>query len=264
VGIAVLLYILGFLTAPLQQIFLTQQSIKTPTSLTMEPEQVIDLSWTPPTMDLMGNKLIESDPQPRLWTRSGLSCDSSTMRGTSKDQQISRPCSQRTHSFSNWNASDDPFVAQFPVGYNTGLVSQFLPRINSSFSRQAISAEEFPKGCDTLPHSFYAKYNGSVSRDYQDARWSAEACMPGNLSTGKWQSTRLRQDFSESLYLNLSFLRWDAANASQLFKLQVDTTAGYFELPNYMNGQTPGPLLNGDPKDECEHTCVPQWGSAIR
>lgn len=82
--------------------------------------------------------------------------------------------------------------------------------------------------------------------------------MPGNLTQSPWKSTRDRQDFEEVLYLNITSWGNSQApiNAGQgLFRITLNTSAGYFELPNYMNGGIPGPLLAKDPNSICGNAC---------
>ena len=44
----------------------------------------------------------------------------------------------------------------------------------------------------------------------------------------------------------------DTANpANATFKATVNTTLGYYELPNYNNSGNPGPLLARDPHNTC-------------
>ncbi|KAF8813277.1 hypothetical protein BYT27DRAFT_7181160 [Phlegmacium glaucopus] len=158
----------------------------------------------------------------------------------------------------------EPFLAQLPSGYNTGLIRQILPRINSSATRETITEADFPANCDTLPGSFYVNY--ANARPF--GNWSLIACMPANQTQSPWKPVRTRQDFSEELYLNLSVSgfkigsigpRPDKAKVKHgLFKITVNTTAGYFELPNYMIGQSPGPLLDDDPSNFCSLDCIPQ------
>lgn len=51
--------------------------------------------------------------------------------------------------------------------------------------------------------------------------------------------------------------RWKPDSPGTFFyKVTVNTTAGYFELPNIMNNQTVGPLLVNDPNDLCDSDCV--------
>lgn len=49
-------------------------------------------------------------------------------------------------------------------------------------------------------------------------------------------------------------------NTGGVFKITADTTTGYFELPNYMNGGQAGPLIDGDPDDDehCGYDCQRQ------
>lgn len=70
----------------------------------------------------------------------------------------------------------------------------------------------------------------------------------------------LAQDFSEELYLNVTIADiWTPAPLNHtLLKIIVNTTAGYFELPNYMNDGVAGPLLDQDPRNLCGHDCEPQ------
>lgn len=92
--------------------------------------------------------------------------------------------------------------------------------------------------------------------------------MPADMRVSPWTNTRNRQDFSEELFLNVTFnhnLRYalheyDPQRILNLamFRVTVNTTAGYFELPNYMNGQLPGPLLDNLTGQLCGSDCVPQ------
>lgn len=74
--------------------------------------------------------------------------------------------------------------------------------------------------------------------------------MPGNQSVSPWKAQHMRQDFREEMYLNIS-LGDDESSSTHAgvyySKISVDTTAGFFELPNYMNGGIAGPLLEDDP-----------------
>lgn len=79
--------------------------------------------------------------------------------------------------------------------------------------------------------------------------------MPGNMSESPWKNQMLGQDFSEELYLKMNFSGNYQAAISNLVissgiysrKLRLHTTTGYFELPNYANGQVPGPLIEKGP-----------------
>lgn len=45
---------------------------------------------------------------------------------------------------------------------------------------------------------------------------------------------------------------------SGYYRVTLNTTAGYFEVPNYMNNNLPGPLLAIDPLDACGSDCASQ------
>lgn len=69
--------------------------------------------------------------------------------------------------------------------------------------------------------------------------------MPPNMTKSPWLPTRDRRDFSEELYSNVSVTgifnntfigNWQGI---ALYRVTLNTTAGYFELPNYMNGGKP-------------------------
>ena len=83
--------------------------------------------------------------------------------------------------------------------------------------------------------------------------------MPADLRQSPWRSTRDRQDFSEELYINVTMMGYTILPAipagGSLYRLTVNTTAGYFELLNYMNGGVVGPLLAKDPNNLCGADC---------
>lgn len=83
-----------------------------------------------------------------------------------------------------------------------------------------------------------------------------EICMPLDQRQTPWKNTRARQDFGEELFLNVSR---DAAKLNgSIFRLSLSTVAGYFELPNDMNGALPGPLRAQDPWHSCDSHCQAQ------
>ena len=115
-----------------------------------------------------------------------------------------------------------------------------------------------------------------IERDFMASRrdnmdsWGLEACMPGHMTKTPWRSTRDRQDFGEELFLNVTVtgenvdlvLPMEEENLAALsypenryYKVTLNTTAGYFELPNYKNGGFAGPLLEKDPNGICGNSC---------
>ncbi|KAF8809808.1 hypothetical protein BYT27DRAFT_7187068 [Phlegmacium glaucopus] len=268
---AILLNILGGIISPLQSIFLTSRTIKIPTSpgTVARLTDILDLfNASFPQVDILP-VLVRSaltytsstDVQSCLWTGSAIKCSNDTQSG---------PCALGGITLANMSLLPQPFLAQLPSGYNTGLVRQFLPRINSSATREMITEADFPKNCDTLPGSFYVNYANTYLDDFGGPLslvlsygWHLIACMPANQQDSPWKLVRTRQDFSEELYLNLSVMDMPLPvrdGATGLFKITVNTTVGFFELPNYMNGQLPGPLLDDDPSHYCDsdRDCIHQ------
>lgn len=78
--------------------------------------------------------------------------------------------------------------------------------------------------------------------------------MPANQLLPVWNVTRERQDISEKLYM-----RFNISGQTVSFLAIVNTTSGYFELPNYMNGQSPGQLLKVDPETLCSSSLSCQF-----
>lgn len=198
-----------------------------------------------------------TDPQSRLWSSPG------AVNCTNMTASDNGACAFGQVALSNISALEDPFVAQLPAGYNTGLVRQFLPRINSSVSRERIDETQFPTNCshDSI---FFANWSTTAPDTQIGPSWHLIACMPGEPKSQPITVPSQRYDFSEELYLNLSARNPPVTDAvpvedlSGLFKVTLRTTSGYFELPNYMNGKRPGPLFSDDPSKHCGRDCILQ------
>ena len=119
-----------------------------------------------------------------------------------------------------------------------------------------------PDDCGTAPGSFYVSYSNTSSDG--NASWSLTACMPSDQRISPWKAVRTRQDFSETLYLELSVNGYEVSGWEYgqlnggVFRITANTTAGFFELPNYMNGGLAGPLLDGNLSDFCDIHCEAQ------
>lgn len=191
--------------------------------------------------------------QAQLWQGGKVSC-----AFTAELKEIPISCEYGGAKFEDLADLSDPFLAQLPSGYNTGLIRQFAPRINSSAHYENISAEAFPKNCDQIDGAFFIDYTNTTDEYYT---WGVQACMPANVSSSPWRSTRDRQDFTEELYLNITLINYDYISYdsdqadSTFFKITLNTTGGYFELPNYMNGGSAGLLLDEDPNNLCGNDC---------
>lgn len=252
--IAIFVWFFGVITYPVQSIFLTSQVIKArdqPSQRALIADFVADsyFTTTPETgVDVLNTRadLSKADGKTyhsNLWDDSGEAAFL-TLTGISSGN----------------------FYSQIPSGFNTGLVRQFAPRLNSTAGYETIDAIDFPTNCSAGTDIFYVDYLSSYS--YTDTStvytWGVTACMPSNSSNTPWNLTHNRQDFTETLYLNFTLLSGDEYPAEDNFyRITVNTTAGYFELPNYLNGGVPGPLLEDGPASLCDKHCMSQdyWDS---
>ena len=182
-------------------------------------------------------------PQSRLWA-GDLKCDETS------DLELSIDLCTRTagqfFTFGNMSLLPDPFWATLPYGFNTGMERAYLPRITSTASQENITADDFPKNCDTIQDALYLRYAATG-----DAAYSVEVCMPANMTISPWIAQHSAQAFTEKLYLNITV--GDSGGTTPLYPqesysmITMQTTTGYFELPNYMNGGVAGPLINEIP-----------------
>lgn len=240
-GIAIFAHILAFLISPLQQIFLSTASVKRPYSdksgaigqlfdIPLQFQKYAEYSNNSVVLAARDSLHGQSpfQPQTQLWHRGNLACDWQDYK-----------CSSRIATFSKISDLRDPFLAELPNGHSTGLIRQYLPRINSTAQ---ISETDIPDDCETAPGSLFFHYDHPSTSETIRNSWEITVCMPANARQVPWKPSRSRQDFSEDLYINITTV--DRSNLdSYSMKLTVETTAGYFELPNYMNGDKPGPLL---------------------
>lgn len=201
-----------------------------------------------------------SDPQFRLWARepvcgSSVGNESNPVCGTSGG-----------YAFDGVPLLQDPFWCQLPSGFNTGLIQQFAPRVNFTTRYENVTSDAFPQNCGSTSESLYIRHESYNNSDNADlfGDYAVDICMP-NI-TFPWKVTDSRQDFSEELYLNITLgevceqcdYAYNGIPGNYMFKVTLNTSAGYFELPNYMNNQLPGPLLDGRPTQYCGDLCVPQ------
>ena len=183
------------------------------------------------------------DPQSRLWA-GDLKCDETAYLEASIDECTTT--AGQFFTFANMSLLPDPFWAPLPYGFNTGLEKAYLPRITSTASQENITEDDFPKNCDTIQDAFYLHYAATGNTAY-----SVEVCMPANMTKSPWVSQNSAQHFTEELYLNITIGK--SGDTYQLYpresysKITMNTTTGYFELPNYMNGGVAGPLINEVP-----------------
>ena len=282
---AVLLHLIGAVISPIQQIFVSTETLKTPT-IPLQLPFIFDIqdrftesarhNWDTTVITARGylTETLGNDISSQLWATKK-NCIGINRNDT---MMYSVLCTQAGLTWGNLSALNDPFVAQLPTEYNTGLIQQFLPRFNSTAHAENVTLEDFPTDCDSIPGALSIRVNsttvlGDQNETTSDSNFWLHACMPADMRKSPWKATRKRQDFTESLYLNISISPelQGSANIGRLYgpvysRITVDTTAGYFELPNYMNGQKSGPLLADDPSTECGPSCHDQGmgGERIR
>ncbi|ORY10276.1 hypothetical protein BCR34DRAFT_485989, partial [Clohesyomyces aquaticus] len=280
--LAILLHLLGSIIAPLQQVLLGSKTIHIPTG----PQKVVKLADLPnqwrSNKDTDGTEEIIDDlnivvvrtraaletaintqTQAQLWPGADFTCD--TTNGP-VDVDLPYFCG-RGAILGDMSKLHDPFLAELPSDYHTGLIQQFIPRVNSTATYEQIPETEFPRGCEKVYGAFYADYQNTTYSDNQDdTTWGVQVCMPNDNTQPPWEFNRDRQDFTEHLYLNITLAGFNydkpssvrRINTISYAKITVHTTAGYFELPNYKNQGVAGPLLDRDPfmNGDCSHDCV--------
>ena len=260
----------GFVISPLQQYYIGQETFKFQTFPTPALQGVTDvydfiegasveeiqLRTTQLRNELASVSRI--DLQPNIWQEATPRCSSNS----ANDFGISPVCEQGNVTFDSIATLQDPYVAQLPAGYQTGLLTQFMPRMNSSVSFLNVSQTAFPSECEATPHAYYIEYS------YNSTLLNVRVCMLDGIYHSPWKLTRDRQDTTETMFLDIRSggLINQADNtdnpANATFKATVNTTLGYFELPNYNNSGNPGPLLARDPHNTCpgnEDQCLSQW-----
>ncbi|GFF54895.1 hypothetical protein IFM58399_09940 [Aspergillus lentulus] len=170
-----------------------------------------------------GASTVNTVVQPRLW-----SSDNGTVSLQDKSYYTSSAWQTKSQkTLANISTITDPFWAELPTSINTGLLRQFAPRINSTAIWENNSAAILPEGCYPLSDTFYLHY-GYGQDNGAPFQYDVEICIPRNIP-----GTYSR-------------------------KLTLNTTTGYFELPNYANCQVPGPLIEESPFGKTPRNFTPR------
>ncbi|GFF23532.1 hypothetical protein IFM61606_08860 [Aspergillus udagawae] len=125
------------------------------------------------------------------------------------------------------NTVVQPRLCPQPMALSPLAIRQFAPRINSTPIWENNSAAVLPEDCNPSSDAFYLHYQYGQDND-APFQYDIEICIPGNMSQSPWKNQLPRQG---------TYSR----------KLTLHTMTGYFELPNYANGQVPGPLIEESP-----------------
>ncbi|KAJ5332324.1 uncharacterized protein MYU51_019429 [Penicillium brevicompactum] len=243
--VAIVLHIVGGLVSPLQALLISSKTIKVVGSLS--EIMVYDIFAEPLTKNAVS--MLSAALINRYDTQVWPSANTSSAAGEAN-------CDW-SMTLANLHTMADPFLTPLPMGYNTGVLRQFAPRINSSAIVTYINSSEYPSNCSGPYYGLHAQYSG--------VGWGIEICYPvslskkDNSSESPWRNTRARQEFIEVLYINLTLqcigdtgpeprtVSDDLCLETILMKITARTTGGWFELPNYLNAGVPGPLQTKDP-----------------
>lgn len=258
-AVAIFLHFFALLIYPIQSIVISPTTRHVPT-FPVEMGQISDLSRMREDQDhILGSDVVQARSafakadrhtwQPQLWEEGG---------------------HQQFATFKNLSDMNNPFYCPLPNGFNGGVLRQYAPRINSNATVQVVDRSEYARDCEYESANLFARYSSVYTRNpggtYENNRtWEISACMMSTSTGSPWVETRDRQEFSETLYINVTNPDIDyslspLANGT-LYKINLRTIAGYFELPNYMNNQTASPLFFSDPTGGCEeggYGCVRQ------
>lgn len=137
-------------------------------------------------------------------------------------------------------------------------------RLNSSAECKAIAESAFPEICggpDPLVASYSSQVRAPSFYNFTNpGNFTIDVCVPGDLSASPWTLSRDRQEITEDLYIKVhvdyeTVLDWGYfENGERPVNFTVhcnaSTTRGYFELPNWQNDFTAGPLLEKWPDKE--------------
>ncbi|RMJ24569.1 hypothetical protein PHISP_04556 [Aspergillus sp. HF37] len=178
--LTMLMSILGLAIAPLQQAFMHTKTIKTPTiplisDCVMDIPHHIDMDYedqanTAPIL-MMCKDLESATPaqfEPLLWSGANTANTSCTLDRKQSVHEIEgvipRHCFETEKTLRGTYELPHPFLAQLPRGYSTGLVRQFLPRVNSSVTYE-VAEEGFPANCDQIPGAYFVQYSNNTETD---------------------------------------------------------------------------------------------------
>ncbi len=230
------------------------------------PQNLVSLSNTSVMDNVISSTITGKlgDKQPSLW-----SFDQDNFGITSVDANISN-----SSSFND--LPKEQFIAAFPVGTNTGVLRDLTLRLNVSVTCTLVPQSDFPSTCPgAYPLSeTFSNINISTSTPFGDLthpRYRARICASGNTGVSPRKNTADRQDISEEFWLDYQRTPqpsdggvWGITDGGSNYTQHCygNSTLGYFELPNYWNGNVAGPLLdkvppngpnltywNGDPQE---------------
>lgn len=123
-------------------------------------------------------------------------------------------------------------------------------RLNSSVECQRIQRAAFPSPCPG---------DRPFTRIFSHGNNATRICAPGLRRLSSWTMSRSRQDIVGELYIDIlerldigrrNILGYRNLTSNYTLRCTASTTRSYFELGNYRNNNTWGPLLEKWPSPE--------------
>ncbi|KLJ12205.1 hypothetical protein EMPG_12734 [Blastomyces silverae] len=264
------IHLIGFAVFPLQQILIGEVTVKHHGNIERGTSMIDFSSLLQQYGPTQGNILVQNlryaitsvfldNLDPHIWINT-TDCTDDANRSALRCKN-KRPYSPIGSQSLGELDPGKSFISPALTTFNTGLLRQFAPRLNSTISYDIVPMDDFPADCANLPGSFYAAYSGMIDGN---PHYSIEACMPANQTNSPWKDQfRTPQTISEALYLKIFIgdfgLNFPGfSGGPTVFKVEADSTSGYFELPNYLNNNTAGDLLPRDPAEFCDEHCTDQ------
>lgn len=143
------------------------------------------------------------------------------------------------------------YVTAFPPDFNTGVLREHAIRFNTTVS------------CETVPRSSYPDIcpgGRPLTGEFSSSETRNRYCVAGDYTAVPWTIDRNRQDSTEELWVDNYIPYRSAITLVSSFAesgvnnitvhCAANTTRGYFELPNFYNGDTPGTLLEEWPSPD--------------
>lgn len=134
------------------------------------------------------------------------------------------------------------FAAAVENGTTTGVLREHAMRFNSSVQCAEGPRSGFPDVCRGA-----RSFNTSFQNEFVDIR----VCAPGEYGVYPWTLSRSRQDISEEMFLDVNGRQSVETDIFRNFTIHctATTTRGYFELGNYRNNYSYGPLVEQWPDE---------------
>lgn len=202
----------------------------------IEPAEYAELLVQDMSQKLIGDLADVSfnDPRPHLW--------SNTSDRDARTQLLD-------------DITNTSFVAAVPQGTTTGVLREHAMRFNSSVACNRIPRSQFPSACEG---------DNPFTRSFTHSGNQTRICVPGTVGIPPWTLSRDRQELSEDLFLDIleeaqvreepGYPGTGNLTSDLTLHCTVHTTRGYFELGNYRNNYTWGPLLDVWPDSESMET----------